>query len=396
MITRFFGMDIHQKFAILTAVDAAQDVVWPACRVPMEQLAAWAARHLTRNDALVLEVTTNAWYAVDVLEQYAGRVVVANPYKTRLIAEAHIKNDKVDALALARLLAADFICDVWVPNAETRQWRILAQHRATLQQHCTQVKNRLHSLRQRHNLHCPTTSLFSRAGRQWLRAQAWPAAEALAVRQDLAQLELLEAQLHQVDQLIARLAVQDTRIARLLQINGIGVVTAFAILAVIGDIRRFPAARKLTSYVGLVPRQHQSGQRGYFGHITKAGTSLLRWLLVEAAQAAVRWDSHWQAVHARIARRRGTAIATVAVARKLLVVIWHMLTEASNYQHLRPQSYVTKLQHWAYAIGRQQLPAVSSKDFVSDTLLRVGLPQLAAQLVSQKGTGRLLIQPSSS
>ena len=367
MITRFFGMDIHQEFALLT----------------------------TRNDALVLEVTTNTWYAVDVLEQYVGRVVVANPYKTRLIAEAHIKNDKVDALALARLLSAGFICEVWVPNAETRQWRILAQHRATLQRHCTQVKNRLHSLRQRHNLHCPTTSLFSRAGRQWLRAQAWPVTEALAVRQDLAQLELLEAQLHEVDQQIASLAAQDARIARLLQINGIGVVTAFAILAVIGDIRRFPAARKLTSYVGLVPRQHQSGQRGYFGHITKAGASLLRWLLVEAAQAAVRWDPHWQAVHARIARRRGAAIATVAVARKLLVVIWHMLTEATNYQHLRSQSYVTKLQNWAYAIGRQQLPAASSKDFVTQALRRVELPQLAAQVVSQKGTGRLLIQPSS-
>lgn len=396
MITRYFGMDIHQDFALLTAVNVQQQVVFPAVKVAMPQLAAWAAQHLTRSDALVLEVTTNTWYAVDVLEQHAGRVVVANPYKTRLIAEAHIKNDKVDALVLAQLLAAGFICEVWVPPSATRQWRTLAQHRATLQQHCTQVKNRLHSLRQRHNLHCPAKSLFTRAGRQWLRDQAWSAAEALVVQQDLAQLELLEAQLHSVDQQIACLAAQDARIARLLQISGIGVVTAFTLLAVIGDIQRFPSASKLTSYVGLVPRQHQSGQRGYFGHITKAGTPLLRWLLVEAAQAAVRWDPHWQAVHARIARRRGSAIATVAVARKLLVVIWHMLSKATTYQHLRPQSYVTKLQHWAYSIGRQQLPAASSKDFVTAALQRVALAPLAAQVFSQKGTGRLLVQPPAS
>ena len=396
MITRFFGMDIHQDFAVLTAVDAQQQVIFPAVKVAMPQLPAWAAQHLTRSDALVLEVTTNTWYAVDVLEPHAGRVVVANPYKTRLIAEAHIKNDKVDALVLAKLLAAGFICEVWVPPSATRQWRTLAQHRATLQQHCTQVKNRLHSLRQRHNLHCPAKSLFSRAGRQWLRDQAWSVVEALVVQQDLAQLALLEAQLRAVDQQIATLAAPDARISRLLQISGIGVVTAFTLLAVIGDIRRFPSASKLTSYVGLVPRQHQSGKRSYYGHITKAGTPLLRWLVVEAAHAAVRWDPHWKAVHARIARRRGTAIATVAVARKLLVVIWHMLSDSTNYQHLRSQSYVTKLQNWAYTIGRQQLPTASSKDFVNDCLLRVELPQLADQIISQKGTGRLLIPPSSA
>jgi transposase len=202
-------------------------------------LPSWAAQELTASDAAVIEVTTNAWHVVDVLTPYVGQVAVVNPYKTRLIAEAQIKNDKVDALALAKLLAAGFICEGWAPSAEVRQWRILAEHRAILREQCTQVKNRLHSMRHRHNWQHPTKGLFSRAGKQWLSEQAWPVVEALAVRQDLAKLALLESQLKEGDQHIARLA----------------------------------------------------------------------------AQAAVRWDPHWQEVHARIAHRRGSGIATVAVAR---------------------------------------------------------------------------------
>lgn len=383
MISRFFGMDIHQEFAMIVAVDGRQQIVYPVRKVRMQDLATWAAQELTASDGVVIEVTTNAWHVVDVLGKYAGQVAVVNPYKTRLIAAAQIKNDKVDALALAKLLAAGFICEVWVPSVEVRQWRILAEHRAGLQEQCTQVKNRLHSMRHRHNWEHPTKDLFSRAGKQWLSEQAWPEVEALAVRQNLTQLALLESQLKAADQHIARLAAQDARVARLMQISGIGLFTAFTLLAIIGDIDRFPTAANLSGYVGLVPRQQQSGQRGYFGHITKSGSPLLRWLLVEAAQAAVRWDPHWREVHTRIAYRRGSGIATVAVARKLLVVIWHLLSDNTSYQHLRHQSYVTKLQNWAYTIGRQHLPASTSKIFVTNLLTNVGMSALADLIFSQ-------------
>ena len=396
MITRFFGMDIHQGFAMIVAVDSRQQIVYTVRKVPMQDLESWAAQELTDSDAVVIEVTTNAWHVVDVLGTYAGQVAVVNPYKTRLIAAAQIKNDKVDALALAKLLAAGFICEVWVPTPQVRQWRILAEHRAVLRTQCTQVKNRLHSMRHRHNWEHPTKDLFSRAGRQWLSAQPWPEVEALAVEQDLAQLTFLESQLKEVDQLIARLATQDSRVARLMQLSGIGLYTAFTFLAIIGDIERFPTASHLSGYVGLVPRQQQSGQRGYFGHITKSGSPLLRWLMVEAAQAAVRWDPHWREVHDRIAYRRGSGIATVAVARKLLVVMWHMLSSHTHYQHLRHQSYVTKLQNWAYSIGRQHLPASSSKAFVTNLLSNMQLSSLADQIISQKKSGRLLISASPS
>jgi transposase len=385
-------MDIHKNYVMIAAVNREQQVIMQPHRVDMADLGQWVACHLSDQDEVMLEATTNAWPVVDLLRQHAGHVVVANPSKTKLIAEARIKNDKVDALALAQLLAARFVCDVWVPDQQVRESRALAAHRANLQKQCTRIKNRIHGLLRRHNLRRPERSLFTRAGREWLRALRLPLVDELQLRHLLAQLAFLEDQFDEADRLIAHQASHDPRVPRLMQATGIGYFSAFAILAAIGTIQRFPSPHKLTAYAGLVPRQHQSGHRSFNGHITKAGSSMLRWLMVEAARSAVRWDPHWQQIHDRIARRRGAAIATVAVARKLLVVIWHLLTEQSVYYHLRPQTFVTKLQEWAYRIGRDILPAASAKEFVRDHLTALGLVQLAVSLATSGPHARLLVQ----
>jgi hypothetical protein len=208
-------------------------------------------------------------------------------------------------------------------------------------------------------------------------------------------LGLLHQQLDQTDQLIACLASQDPRIPRLMQLTGIGYYTAFAILAAIGNIQRFATPDQLAAYAGLVPRQHQSGQTCYFGHITKAGNPLLRWLMVEAARSAVRWDAHWHQSHNQLARRRGSNIAVVAVARKLLVTIWYLLTDQSVYHHLQAQTLVTKLQDWAYRLSAAQYPIPSVREFVTSQLGALGLSRLADSLIPDKRSGRLRVQPTS-
>lgn len=392
MIARYFGLDIHKQYVVAVAVDATQAVAYPNTRFPMDKLVAWAAEHLTAQDEVALEVTTNSWPVVDLLRQHAGRVVVVDPYKTKLIAQARIKNDKVDALVLAKLLAAGFTCEVWVPPEPVREQRALAAHRANLQKQCTRIKNRIHNLVRRHNLRCPEKSLFSANGRAWLCDRSFPLVDKLQAQQLLQQLDLLQAQLDEADRLVAQQAVQDPRIARLLQVTGIGYFTAFALLAVIGDIQRFPSPNQLTSYAGLVPRQHQSGRRNFHGHITKAGSRLVRWLMVEAARSAIRRDPHWRRFHAHVARRRGSNIATVAVARKLLATVWHLLQEDTLYYYLQTQTFVTKLQQWAYRIGREQLPAASAKEFVCDQLCQLGLEPVARSLVPEKRSGRLRVR----
>jgi transposase len=392
MIPHFYGFDIHQKYIVAAAVDREQHMNLAPERVSMDHLADWVARHLTAADTVVVEAGTNAFHIADLLAGHVKQVVVANPYKTKLIAEAQIKNDKVDALALAKLLAANLICDVWIPSAQVREQRTLSAHRASLQQRCTQVKNQLHNMCHRRSQQCPESSLFTAAGRQWLLDLPLPDVDRMRIRHLLQQLECLEEQLDETNREVARRSAQDERIPRLMQICGVGYYTAYAILACIGNIQRFPSGDKLAAYAGLVPRQYQTGNRAFFGHITKCGNPLLRWLLVEAARSAVRYDPHWHQIHDRIARRRGSNIATVAVARKLLVVIWHLLTEKSVYRHLRPQTFVTKLQEWAFRIGRNHLPANSSKEFVYDHLSCLGLYNMAESLAYKGKNCRLRLQ----
>jgi hypothetical protein len=159
---------------------------------------------------------------------------------------------------------------------------------------------------------------------------------------------------------------------------------------IIGDIHRFSSAKRLTGYAGLVPSLNQTGSHAYSGHITKAGSPELRWLMVEAARSAVRFDPHWQRVYERLKSRRGSNIAAVAVARKLLVAIWHLLHDRACYFYLRPQSFVRKLQDWAWCIGRDHLPAETSADFVRQCLKGIDLPDLAIALTTNR-KGKLII-----
>jgi transposase len=394
MIPQYIGIDLHKNYAMIAAVNGEQESLFNPIRVEMAQLPGWVETHVNQEDEVILEANTNAWPVVDLLRQQTEQVRVANTYKTKLIAEAQIKNDKVDALSLAKLLAARFVCDVWVPDETVRDSRALAAHRARLQKQATQTKNRLHGVVRRHNLRCPETSLFTAAGFAWLASLNLPLADTLQLEHLQDQLALLSAQIDIADKVIARQASQDPRVPRLMQITGIGYYSAFTALACIGRIQRFPSPDQLTAYAGLVPRQHQSGAHSYHGHITKAGNALLRWVMVEAAQTAIRWDPHWKQVYERIARRRGASIATVAVARKLLVVIWHMLTDQTPYFYLRPQTYVTKLQQWAYRIGRAHLPAASSREFVLNQLTLLNLPDLADSLTSLSRNGRLSVLPT--
>ena len=376
-MTRYFGMDVHKDFVMGAAVDEQQEVVQKPFRVELSNLKAWAAKNLTAEDEVALEVTGNAWYAYDLLAAHAGQVVVSNPAKTRLIAQARIKSDKHDALILARLLASRFICDVWVPVSKVREHRALAAHRATLRKQSTQTKNRVHALLCRHNLRCPTGAVFSPEGRTWLKNLTLSMVEQLELNQLLDQLDLLQRQISEADRMIARLAQYDPRMTRLLQITGVGVYTAFAVLASIGDIHRFPTPKNLTSYAGLVPSLHQSGQQCYTGSITKAGRSILRWLMVEAAHIAIRHDPHWRQVYQHIAARRGHSIALVAIARKLLVVIWHLLAREAPYYYLNPKTFERKLKAWAYLIGSTDRLTATARDFADYQLQSIDLRDLA-------------------
>jgi len=375
MEKRFFGLDVHKEYATICGISQQGQVVVKGDRLPLEQLPAWAAETLTGEDAVALEASTNTWWVYDCLAVRAGRVVVVNPIKTRLIAQARISTDELSAEALARLLQSNFICEVWVPEERTREYRQLVSHRIRLAQEAIRLKNRIHATLHRQQIRCPYSGLFSRVGRAWLRKLELPELEKLLLRQNLDLLEGSEEALAEVDQLLARLAQEDQRVPILMQIPGINIFSALAILAEIGEIGRFASAKKLSSYAGLVPSLHRSGQKHTSGPITKAGRCRLRWILVEAAHVAARHDPQLGRFYHRLRAKKGTNVAVVATARKMLVVIWHLLSGDGVYRGRQVQMIARKFLEWGWKVGQKDRCA-SNKEFVLKQLQQIQIHNL--------------------
>jgi len=303
------------------------------------------ARTLTHDDHVVVEATGNAAAVAEVLAPPLGRVAIANPRQVRLIAEARIKTDVIDATVLARLYASGFLPEVWVPDQRTLALRRQVTRRNQVVRQRARLKTIIQSILHAHLVPpCPHADLLGPRGRAWLLAQSLPPDEADAVARHLREHDRLSEDLRVVERELAREALADADTKRLMTIPGIDMVVAVGLLAAIGPVTRFESPDKLVSYLGLNPTVHQSGEgRPRHGRISKQGRTHARTMLVEAAWQAVRGPGPLRAFHERIARRRGNHIAAVAVARKLAVIVWHLLRRGEDYAWVRPALHARKL-----------------------------------------------------
>lgn len=382
-VCRFVALDVHKGSVVVAAVDGSQQVLLQPRRIPRERFAAWTAAHLAPTDALVLEATTDAWQWHDELRPLVASVTVAHPQLVKLIADAPVKTDARDALTLARLLAAGFIPAVWVPPAAVRELRGLLSHRQRLVRQRTQARNRLHAVLSRHHLAPPGPAPFEATWRAWWGQLALPATERLRVRQDLALLDSLEPLVAEVERELASLSTAEPwagQAAFLLQLPGIGVLNAMTLLAAIGDVARFPTAKRLVGYAGLGARVAQSGQTRHSGGITKQGRRELRTALVEAAWVAVRTHPRWRAAFERLAQRRGSGKAIVAIARKLLVVVWHVLQGREADRDADPAQVAGKFFSWSERVGKAARAGEPAGAFVRRELTRLGIGEGLARV----------------
>jgi transposase len=341
---RCIGLDVHREFA---QVAIWQDgLVRQAGRIAAtpEALRIFADS-LAPTDEVALEATGNTHAIVGLLQGRVARVVVSNPQKTRAIAEAKVKTDKVDCEILAQLLAADYLPGVWIADEDTQARRRQVARRAHLVRQRTRLKNQVQSILHRNLLpRCPAADLFGLKGRRWLAEQDLPADERQAVGALLRQLDFHGQELRLIDAELARVALgcQDT--LRLMTIPGVDVTVAMSITAAVGDFSRFDSPNKLVRYVGLNPRVKQSGgQPASHGRIAKQGRAHARGMLVEAAWVAVKTPGPLRAFYERVRARRGMQIAVVATARKLAVLCWHMITRGEDYAFARPSLTAKKL-----------------------------------------------------
>jgi transposase len=334
---RCIGLDVHRDFAQVAIWQGGVVTQAGTFATTPEGVREFAAG-LGPADEVALEATGNTWAIATLLASRAGRVVVSNPAKTRAIAEAKVKTDRVDAEILAQLLAADYLPPVWMPDPQTSALRRQVLRRAHIGRQRTRLKNQVHAILARNLVpRCPAADLFGIKGRAWLEGQDLPADERAAATALLRHLDFCARELALIDADLAHVALEQKDVRRLMTIPGADATVALSIVAAVGDFTRFRTPDKLVSYLGLNPRVRQSGgQPASHGRITKAGPSHARGMLVEAAWSASKAPGPLRAFYQRVRARRGMQVAAVATARKLTVRCWHLIIKGEDYAFALP------------------------------------------------------------
>jgi transposase len=272
----------------------------------------------------------------DLLRPIAARVLVAHPGQLRLIFRSKDKNDRKDAERLAKLLYLGETPTVHVPSPEVRTWRELINCRSQVIAKRTRAKNAVRALLRGAGVVPPRQpALWTKKGLDWLRRLDLPtASQQLRLDLLIEEIETLMRRVRRIEQQLNHQAQRSSAVTRLRTIPGVGARTAEAVAAFIDDPHRFPDAKAVGRYFGLVPSQDQSGERNRLGHITREGAPVVRQLVAEAAWQALRRSPTVRAYFERV--RRGDPqrqkIALVATAHYLVRVMWALLKRGTVWQ----------------------------------------------------------------
>jgi transposase len=392
---RFIGLDIHKAYFVAVGVDAHKQVVFGPQTVPNQQLEAWVEKYLLPTDAVVVEMTVNTYLFHDCIAPHVHSIIAVHPPNVALVTGVKVKTDKKAALALAQLHAVGMLEGVWIPPEGVRYLRAAIAQRDKMVRLSTQAKNRLSSLLHRcHFIFPGVGNKYSPDQRDWWLALPLSDLEKMIVKSDLDTLEFARQQVEAIEQVLKLEAAKDDRVPLLTQLPGVAMLTALTILSAVGIIERFEDASHLVGYAGLGTRVHDSGQVHQNGRITKAGRKDLRGAMVDAANAAVRHHPFWKDEFEKLEPRLGRSKAIVAIARKLLVAVWHILQKEVADRHADEKSIAASFFKLAYEIGVKNLPErKNAKVFTREQLDRLGI---GAELKTIPwGTKTVKLPPSS-
>src|SRR5262247_4545422 len=289
---------------------------------------------LPRPVTVGIESTGYAVWFHTLLQRLGHTVLVGDAAKMRAMVVRKTKTDRRDALHILDLLRHDRFPTIWLPDPATRELRALLMHRLRLVRIQTMLKNGVQALALNQGL-VRGSKLLRRVGLAQLQALPLPPYTAQRRDQSLDLLGALRTHLDHLDEAIAAAARAHPDAPRLLTHPGVGPLTALATVVVLGPVTRFADAKHVVSYVGLAPSLHASADKYRLGHITKQGSSLLRWVLGQAAPNAARLDADLKRTYFTLRHRRGHAKAKVAVTRKLLVRLFIMLRDQIDYAEFR-------------------------------------------------------------
>jgi transposase len=328
---KIIGCDFHPGYQQIAMVD---DVTGEMLERRLEHEKGEARRFYQGLQGEVvrvgMEAVGNAQWFERMLEELGQELWIGDAAQIRRLVVRRQKTDRRDARHILQLLSDERFPRLWVPSVAIRDARQLLRHRQKLVEMRTQVKNQLQHLALNQGVQ-RKRQLWSREGRavlEGLPLEGWTARR----RNDLlAMLDRLQAQVEELDRAVRQEAEQRPEVRLLMTHPGVGPVVGLAYALTLGPVSRFPRGKQVASYLGLIPSEHSSGGRQKLGSISKQGNTMMRTLLVEAAQNAARFDEELRREYRRLAARKHKALAKVMVARKLAVRMYWMLRENQPY-----------------------------------------------------------------
>lgn len=341
---RHIGVDLHKtNFVVcfLASDETTRTETYPLTKPGIARFVA----QLEPADEVAVEVTANIYYFYDQVRPHVSRVVLVDTYRFSVIAKSKKKTDKADAAALARFLKLDYLPSVPVPSERIRQLRHLLQARETLVGMRTKLKNMGHGALARNGIALSRAAFASRLSRTRLSERDdLASADALIMQAALRQIAELDKEVEALGAEIVRVGKGLAGLQRLLQIHGMNLLSAIALLAEIGDIALFETSKQLTAYAGLATSTRQSNETTRHGGITKRGRKRLRTVAIQAVLSMVgRTETPLMEFYQKKKREKGSGKAICATARKLLTIIFVMLKKELDYWYLEDRLYNRKL-----------------------------------------------------
>jgi len=323
----YIGIDLHKKFSQFTVLGEKGEILNSSKVDNRKEEIISYLNNFDQPGKAVIEATFAWGWLADLLSENKIQVMLAHPQKVKAIASAQIKTDKIDSEILAKLLKSDLIPEAYYSPKEERETKELLRCRASLVGLKTQIKNKIHSLLHKSNIRDGErfTDLFGKKGRKFLASLDLGDKFNFALKQYLALLDFLENQVKESDKKLKDIFKKDKQAKFLEKLPGLGYYSSLILSKEIGSIQRFPTAKKLCSYAGLVPSTYQSGTKTRYGRI-KQGNKYIRWILVQAVPKAIKKDKVLEKFYQKILSKKGHNKAKIATARKMLAQIWHLLT----------------------------------------------------------------------
>jgi len=318
------GLDVHKESTYATILGPDGEIVAKK-RMPNEEVPGFLKPQ--RVERVAMEASTSIAPLYRKLTDEGYDVTVSHPKKTRYIAEARIKMDRVDSKALAELLRLNSLPESYMPPRPIAELREKVRRRAFLVREQTKLKVKIRSTLTYEGIKPPEGyGLYTRKGREWLEGLGLE-----SVRCYLRVMATLKEEIRRLSLELRHLADADEDVRLLMTVPGVGYYIALLVKAEEGDVSRFRSGDHLASYAGLVPSTYSSGGVTRHGRITKEGSRWLRWAMVEAVLLHLRYDSPVTKFYHGVAERQGAKTARVAAARKLLTVCWSVLRNGRPY-----------------------------------------------------------------